>query len=267
MIHENTLPDDLDKIMRQCPPDTVIGEFAGRDSVAAILKGMEQPEIHYVLPVVTFAPVEYGAAAVLEENYQQLLRQSARQFGEQKSIGPLIYWSSQPFWQVLNGPYMARLQRRYGFYTPCIACHAYFHLVRMPLARQLGQVIISGERESHDGRLKANQLGICLDSYQRIISHFGVDLLIPLRHIKNGSEVESLIGWEWAEGEAQPQCLFSGNERDAHGRAMVDNTRINVFLDGFLEPVCKALGTLLLEKPEATLQDLKRKIDSLEEIL
>jgi hypothetical protein len=264
MIQANTVSGNLEAIVRQCPPDAVIGEFAGRDSVAAILKEMEKPEIRYVLPVVTFAPVEYGTAAVLEQNHQRLMRQVTQQHGEEKTIGPLVFWSSRSLWQALNGPYMARLHRRYGFYTPCIACHAYFHLVRMPLARRLGHVIISGERESHDGRLKANQLGICLDSYQRIISRFGVELRIPLRHMKEGAAVESLIGWEWAEGEAQPQCLFSGNDRDAHGQAMVDDMQIRAFLEGFLEPACKALGSLLLEKPAATLQELKRQIDSLE---
>ncbi len=39
---------------------TVIGEFSGRDSVAAILKAFEDEDIDYILPVATFAGTEYG---------------------------------------------------------------------------------------------------------------------------------------------------------------------------------------------------------------
>ena len=263
MIRENHPKAEWERIIGQMPADTVIGEMAGRDSVAAILKVMEQDGVDQVLPVVTFAPVEYGETLVMEENHKLLCRQVRDRFGGKKEMGPLLYDSNQALWQVLNGVYTSEIQQRYGFYTPCIACHAYVHLMRMPIARKLGRIVISGERESHDGRVKANQLGICLDSYQRILRHFDVELLIPLRHMKDGKEVEDLIGWEWAEGKAQPQCLFSGNDRDARGQSLIEESQIPAFLSGFLEPMCRTLGSLLLENPDADLQEMKKAVNLL----
>jgi len=36
-------------------PSTVVGEFSGRDSVAAIMKAFESEDIKYILPVASFA--------------------------------------------------------------------------------------------------------------------------------------------------------------------------------------------------------------------
>lgn len=260
IIRQNNSADEWRQAIQQCPSDTVIGEFAGRDSVAAILKLLEEGDITSILPVVTFAPVEYGSVDVLEANVNLLRQQVMTRYQGKVSIEPLMYLSNQALWQVLNSSFVSILQQHFGFYTPCIGCHAYFHLMRMPLAKRLGGRVISGERESHDGRLKANQLGICLDSYQRIMAHFGVDLLIPLRQVTNGKEIEALIQWQWEEGKAQPQCLFSGNDRNKRGESLINEQLIPSYLETFLEPVCINLGHLLLENPQASLAEMKEVV-------
>lgn len=58
--------DNIYKEISALPPDTVIGEFAGRDSVAAILKALEDDSITNILPIATFAPTEYGDFEILE---------------------------------------------------------------------------------------------------------------------------------------------------------------------------------------------------------
>lgn len=265
MIRESTTNEELNKILAQCPPDTIIGEFAGRDSVAAIFKALKQNDVRYILPVATFAPVEYGSASVLEENHRLLSREVALQYEDKKTVGPLIYLSNRGLWQALNSSFVGRLQHRYGFYTPCIACHAYMHLIRMPLARQFSGVLISGEREHHDNRLKVNQLNICLDSYQRILKHFEVDLWMPLRYARQSRLIEALVGWEWEEGKAQADCLFDGSEKNRDGQAMFDYARIHHYLTSFLEPACIALGTLLLKEPNISFEKLKESVHQIEE--
>jgi hypothetical protein len=40
--------------------DIAVGEFSGRDSAAAIIKGMESDDINVVLPIVAFTGTDYG---------------------------------------------------------------------------------------------------------------------------------------------------------------------------------------------------------------
>jgi len=233
----NTDKKIVEKIFTKLPKDTVIGEFSGRDSAAAIVKSLEQPDINNILPVASFAGVEYGNAQVLKENHEYTAKRIEELFGKEKKLFPLIFYSNPSLWSVINGRFTSLLIKKYGFYTPCIGCHAYFHILRVPMALKLGKIIISGERESHDGRIKVNQLPLCLDSYKKILSCFGVDLIMPLQYLKEGKGVEKILGSSWEEGKSQPQCFFSGNYRDLNGESMIEEKQIKKFLEEFLEPV------------------------------
>ncbi|MCC5909347.1 MAG: hypothetical protein JJT76_02785 [Clostridiaceae bacterium] len=265
MIKQNTKPLKIKNILEAIPKDTVIGEFSGRDSVAAIIKALEDPSIQHILPVASLAPAEYGDFQSLETNYQQMVVRVKDLYGESKTIFPLIYYSNPDLWSVINGRFVNDIHRKFDFYSPCIGCHAYFHLLRVPMALKIGRKIISGERESHDGRIKINQLASCLSTYKKISEHFGVELLIPLRHMEDGDEVEKLIGWDWQEGKDHPSCVYSGNYRDIHGRTIYDEEKIQDYLKGFLYPVCIQLGELLLkeENPDKStmVETLKRMGD------
>ncbi len=257
MIRENTSIERIQKLLVQLPKETVIGEFAGRDSVAAMMEALKQSDVNHILPVVTFAPTEYGSEKELEVNHAKMMEQVQQRYGEEKKIYPLIYYSSLPLWRMLNGRFVMALQEAFGFYTPCMGCHAYFHLARIPLAAKLGKKIIAGERESHGGKIKVNQLDLCLDSYQRILKALGMDLLLPIRSVESGDAVEKLIGWNWAAEEEQPVCLFSGNYRDSQGKAIYDLEKIQRFLTEFLEPLSIHLGKHYLENPEMTEEEMK----------
>ena len=63
-------------LIEKLPKDTIIGEFAGRDSVAAILKAMEDSSIRNILPVASFSPTEYGNIQILESNYEKMLHRT-----------------------------------------------------------------------------------------------------------------------------------------------------------------------------------------------
>ncbi len=231
--------------------EVVIGEFAGRDSAAAIIKALEEKEMYHVLPMATFAPTEYGDFNSLKINLKSTQKRVAEIHGDIKTVDDLVYYSNPDLWSVLNGRFTYSLREKYGFFSPCIGCHAYFHLVRIPFALQLGKRIISGERESHDGRIKINQLGPCLDVYQKIAAYFGVQLLMPLRDMQEGKEVVDLLGWNWEEGGSQPVCALSGNYRDARGQVHYDPDALTGFLHDFLYPVAVELGELIIESPGA----------------
>ena len=257
MIRQNTPTEVVRETIEKLPKDTIIGEFAGRDSVAAIMEALKDPAVKHILPVITFAPTEYGSEKELEVNYHRMVEVVKERYGREKQIHPLLYYSSLPLWRILNGRYVMQLQREFGFYTPCIGCHVYFHLARIPLAKQLGKKIIAGERESHGGKIKVNQMKDCLDSYQRILQALDIQLMLPIRRVESGEEVEELIGWNWAAEEEQPVCLFSGNYRDHEGNAIYDRQNIQGFLTAFLEPLSIYIGKHYQENPAITEAELE----------
>jgi hypothetical protein len=266
MVKQNTTSEDIQSIIKSIPSDTVIGEFSGRDSVAAILKALENPSINHILPVASFAATEYGEFQSLEKNYEQMVNRVDELYGKSKKILPLIYYSNPGLWSVINGRFVEEMNRKFGFYSPCIGCHAYFHLLRVPMALNLSKKIISGERESHDGRVKINQLGSSLDIYRRITEYFGVELLIPIQDMENGDEVKKLIGWNWDEGKDHPSCIYSKNYTDINGKTLYDKEKIDNYLNNFLYPICIRLGELLIEDENVDQETMINAIKEMSDI-
>lgn len=240
-------------------PSTVIGEFSGRDSVAAILKAFEDEHVTHILPVATFAGTEFGDFNTIYENYIQLRHRIEALYGSEKTLYPLLEYSREDIWAIMNGRPANALRDKYGFYSHCIGCHLYFHLTKLVMAKPLSGIILSGERESHDGRIKVNQLGETLDTYIRVINGFGCELRMPLRHMKSGDEVERLIGWDWKEGLAHPACVLSGNYRDASGRAVYDHSALTRLLEDYIEPAGRLIGAYLLDE-KGDIKQLKEEV-------
>jgi len=247
VIYFNSKPEIIEAAIQSAPANAWIGEFSGRDSVAAIIAAFERDACDFVLPVASFAGTEYGDTRDLLENHAHLRTEIKTRYGGAKTIGELIFYSDPFLWGLINGRHVAQLTRDFGFYTPCIGCHAYFHLLKLPFAKRLGKVIISGERESHDGRVKLNQLPQVLDFLSSAIRAEGVQLLQPIRELSDGDAVETMIGWAWKEGVNHPECTFSGNYKLADGRVDYDPAALETFLADYLGPVhrlvAKALGT------------------------
>jgi len=243
-------------------PTTIIGEFSGRDSVAAILKAFEDDDVKYILPIATFAGTEYGNYDVIHDNYLHLRYRVEELYGSNKVLYPLIEHSREDIWAIMNGRPTGLLTEKYGFYSPCIGCHLYFHLTKLEFASQLSGKIISGERESHDGRVKVNQLGVTLDTYVQVIKELGCELIMPLRHMEDGSEVERLIGWDWKEGFAHPECVLSGNYRDVQGKASYKDDVLELFLSQYIKPVGQIVGEYLMSQ-NVDLSQLKKEVLSI----
>jgi hypothetical protein len=245
VIYFNSKKDVLEAALKAAPADAWVGEFSGRDSVAAILKAFEAPSCHYILPVASFAGTEFGDTRDLIENHAHLNARITTLYGADKQLGALVFYSDPALWGLINGRFVAELTRRYGFYSPCPGCHAYFHLLRIPFAQRLGRVVISGERESHDGRVKLNQLPEVLDFYEARLKEAGIDLIHPIRHVADGRAVEALIGWDWKEGLSHPECTFSGNYRLADGRVDYDSEALGRYMNEFLKPASRLIAKTL----------------------
>ncbi len=241
---------------------TVIGEFSGRDSVAAILKAYESDDVNFILPIATFAGTEYGNYDVIYENYLHLKERVNVLFGDSKVLYPLIEYNREDIWAIMNGRTAGALTSKNQFYSPCIGCHLYFHLTKLPFAKELSGIIISGERESHDGRIKVNQLGQTLDVYTSVLKSLGFELRMPLRHMDDGDAVESLIGWAWKEGLSHPECVLSGNYRDRDGRAVYDETGLISLLNDYVKPAGLIVGKFLLND-DKDMETLKNEVLSL----
>ena len=260
MEHFNQSYEKIEEILSSLPKDTVIGEFSGRDSVAAILKAFESPSINHIVPVISFAGTEYGNLEGLKDNEKRLRQRVKDLYSEEKILHPIIVFSNPKLWGVLNGRPVHSLVERYGFYTPCIGCHMYFHLLRVPMARRLGGKIISGERVSHGGKIKLNQLNPSLDAYTKVLENLDVKLLFPIRDIVEGDAIKNLIGWEWEEGKEHPACIYSGNYRKMTGATDYSLEGLQTFLKEFLEPVSIRLGEILIKNPNASLQELQKPL-------
>jgi hypothetical protein len=212
-------------------PNVAIAEIAGRDSIAAVLQACEDRAIRAIVPTIAYTATEYGDWKTPLEKIEIL-----KGILKEKKVAlfkPVILGSPK-FWWTLCGRYATHLFNVYGFFSHCIGCHLYLHAIRIPLARKLrSSLVIGGERESHDGRTKINQIGVALDAYQGFMSRFNIELLLPLRHIKSGREIESIIGSEWDEGDQQLECVLSKNYREMDGSVAFDEDAVKLFLDEF----------------------------------
>jgi hypothetical protein len=214
-----------------------IVEIAGRDSVAAAVKSVEEESFTDLLPTYVYTGTEHGPWASVDQALERL----AGRLPEIR-IHNLVVLGSPNFWQALNGRFISELVSRYGFYTPCLGCHVYLHSVRIPLALTLGKVpIISGEREWHDGAIKVNQISEALDIYANIAKDFGVRLLLPVRHITKGDSIAEILGFEWPAGKEQLGCVLSGNYRRLDDRVYVTASQVQRYLADFAVPCTKKI--------------------------
>ena len=214
-----------------------IVEIAGRDSVAAAIKSVEEGEFSDLLPTFVYTGTEYGSWLSVMMAVERL---SSRLPGTR--IHDLVVMGSPDFWRALNGRFISILIEKYGFYTPCIGCHLYLHSIRIPLALNIGGVpIISGERERHDAHIKINQTSVALDFYEELSKGFGIQLLLPLRHIQEGSHIEEILGFHWPEGKEQLGCTLSGNYRRWDREQNIPSHLVQRYMEEFALPCTKKI--------------------------
>jgi hypothetical protein len=227
-------PPDLVEACRSSSGLAMV-EIAGRDSVAAAVRAVEEEGFTDLLPTYVYTGTEHGTWSSVGHAVRRLADRLP-----QVRVHPLLVIGSPRFWQALNGRFMAQLIAKYGFVSPCIGCHLYLHSVRIPLSVSLGRIpIVAGERESHDGVLKINQVGEALNHYEGLAREFGVRLLLPIRHIPEGDRIRGLLGFEWEEGKEQLACVLSRNYRGVDGDLRVTVAQAVRYLETFAIPVTR----------------------------
>ncbi|WP_048059157.1 S66 peptidase family protein [Methanococcus vannielii] len=217
------------------PKKIAIGEFAGRDSAAAIIKAFENPEIDAILPILAFTGTDYGEREIYYKNWN-LINERIGELYEKKYLLPLHFIFEPKLWNALNGRFVAAIIKKYGYYSPCIGCHAYLRVIRIPIAKHFGNKIITGERILHDNDFKIDQLKETLEIYHEICEKFGVELLFPVKNIEKGVEIKEIIGKNWEQGKNQYSCMFSGNYRDSDGKVIFEKEKILEILTKFIYP-------------------------------
>ncbi len=221
-----------------------IVEMAGRDSVAAAIKSVEEEGFTDLLPTYVYTGTEFGSW----ESVLKAVERLRLKLNGDVNIHELLVFGSPLFWHTLNGRYFNDLIKRYGFFTPCIGCHLYLHSARIPLSVMLGsKPVITGERESHDGGEKINQISGVLNAYERICKIFNVPILMPLRHIQAGKKIEEIIGITWKQGGDQLGCVLSGNYRDTEGKNIIKKEDAENFLNIFALPLTEKIIKSYLE--------------------
>jgi len=214
-----------------------IAEIAGRDSIAAAIKSVEEEKFTDLLPTFVYTGTEYGPWSSVVQAVERLSKQLPK-----IRIHNLVVMGSPDFWRALNGRFISILIEKYGFYTPCIGCHLYLHSIRIPLAINIGNVpIISGERERHNGNIKVNQTAGALDFYKKLSEDFGIQLLLPLRHIQKGSHIEEILEYHWQEGKEQLGCTLSGNYRRLDREHNIRSHQVQRYMEEFALPCTKKI--------------------------
>jgi len=211
--------------------DIAIAEIAGRDSIAAVIQACELRRIQAIVPTIAYTGTEYGNWALPFEKIKELKNRLQKK--KIKIYDPVILGSPKLWW-TLCGRYMAHFFKTLEFYSPCLGCHLYFHAIRIPLAKKLGcSLVVGGERESHDGKIKINQIGISLNAYINLLKRFDMELFLPIRNMESGKEVESIVGWQWDEGGYQLKCVLSKNYQESNGSVILNEEAIKRFFYEF----------------------------------
>lgn len=236
------VPEELERLRRAS--GVAVVELAGRDSVAAALKAVDEAGFKTLIPTYVYTGSEHGSW----EEVPQAWRRLRHALPEAVELTDLLVMGSPRFWRALNGRYLQELTRRYGFSPVCPGCHLYLHAARIPLAQSLGGVpVVAGERLSHDGREKLNQVAPAQKAYQELFHGYGLELALPLAQVTDGREIEKILGLPWPEGGEQLGCVFSGNYLDPQGALRVSLESLEAYFREFALPLASLVTTAYLE--------------------
>lgn len=231
------LPPDVVLSLREAPTPLVLADFAGRDSVAAAMAWLRGNGTATLIPIADVVPTRYGDWSVYDENWARMRDQVGRAFPAVR-VTPWFCLEDVEFWRMLNGRFLNELSRVFGFFTPCLGCHLHFYAMRSVLAEALGaKVLISGEKELHGIRRKANQTTEAVEAYLRFSTEHGVEHHFPIHKVRSEGEMADLLGDDWKEGERQLRCVMSGNDSAADGRPLFEPSQIALYMERFASPL------------------------------
>lgn len=240
-------------------PGLAVTAVAGRDSIAAAIVAVRDHGVSALLPVSVATSTEYGDEREPERAAQRLREALA---GEAEVL-PHVRLGSPRLWAALNGRFASVIRERFRIYSPCLACHLYVHLARVPLARAVGCVpVISGERDTHGGRVKLSQTAAGIDAETRVLARAGIEFLTPVRRVRDEEEIAGIVGEAWGRAPSQGQlcCVHSGNYADTSGAVAYDELAYARYLHGFFEPAGAAVVDAWRETAEPNYEAIVRGV-------
>jgi hypothetical protein len=238
-------------------PDLAIAEIAGRDSAAAAVAAVRERGFTTLLPTSVATGTEYGDEGAPARTALHL----AELLGEGVEVLPSLRLGSPRLWAALNGRFASVIAQRFRISSPCLACHLYLHLARVPLSLALGGVpIVAGERESHGGHLKLSQISQGIDACVRVLARAGVELLEPIRRTRDAEEIAALVGPGWERGARELCCVHSANYAGLDGATAFDELAYARYVHGFLEPAGAAVVEAWREVSEPDYEALVRAV-------
>lgn len=159
----------------------IIAELAGADSIAAIKIYQQQHKTDIIIPSLVISPNEN------QNNLKETIS-FYNQFIIDNQLQQLhINYPNYELWnelQAINLP------------SQCVLCHYYCHLMRIPLLKQYKAILLTGERKSHNGKIKWNQNEPILNMYNKIFQHFNIQFIKPLENIEDTSIIDNLLSIE-----------------------------------------------------------------------
>jgi hypothetical protein len=234
-----------------------VAEIAGRDSIAAAVSAVREHGFSALLPVWAATGTTWGD----EHAPDRAVAHLARLLGTEVEVFPLLGVGSPTLWAALNGRFASVIADRYHLRSPCLACHLYVHLARVPLARAIGGVpVIAGEREAHGSRLKLSQTALGIDACTRVLARAGVALLEPLRHVRDSDTIVEIVGADWPADSRQICCVHAGNYLGLDGSLSYDELAYARWVHGFLEPVGSAIVEAWRDTAEPDYESIVRGI-------
>ncbi|MBN2840181.1 MAG: hypothetical protein JXP37_04410 [Coriobacteriia bacterium] len=214
-----------------------IVEIAGRDSVAAAVVAVRERGFRELVPTVAFTGTETGDRDAPMRTVSTL----RGLVGRSTVVHDPVALSDPAMWSAMNARPCAEVRRRFGVCSPCLACHLYLHLLRVPLAWSHGNApVIAGERDTHDGRIKLSQMPEGIDAAARVLEYAGIELLQPIRSA-SGAEVAELVGGGWDQEASQLGCQLSGNYVNFDGSVTYDADGYRRYVSEFFEPIGRAV--------------------------
>lgn len=236
--------------------DLAIVEIAGRDSVAAAIQAVAINGYGNLLPVYAYTGTECGSWAHVEKAVSRLTKRLP-----QVTVHPLLVVGSPGFWHAINGRFISELFDVFGHYSPCTGCHLYLHSVRVPLARMLNNTpIIGGERRSHSGRIKVNQIDEAIECYKEVVESFGIHLDEPLVEIEDNNMVEKILQMPWGEDKNQLGCTLSSNYRTSDGKILIKTKDLIRFFNEFAAPVARSVISEYLSGSVPDHEEIAKKV-------
>lgn len=161
----------------------IIAELAGADSLAAIYQHLKNNSNDIVIPTWVITPYELNNNYnLVKENYDKFFNFLISQ---NYNIQPItIIQNNSELWNNLISK---------DFFSPCIACHLYCHLMRVNLAKQYNAKILTGERNKHNQNIKVNQNAFVLNYFEKLFNKNNLFFERPLLNIYNSNEIQKTL--------------------------------------------------------------------------